>query len=322
MEWYFILLLVIAGIAALFLLIGFIAALAASNIIIKPKGINRLSFEQVRSIQTKLGGDFEAYDHAEKEPFTIDRGNGITLACEFLPAPELPEPGQPHKCLIRVHGFSQNRLISARFVPLAQAMGYSMLVYDQRGFGESTGFCSFGHHEKNDLVALVKWVRARLGEDCIIGLHGESMGAITILEALDGLDGIAYAIADSSCASVYSLVKTLTHLPAFPILSIVNLWMNLRYRISLKGIRPVDKVSRSNIPVLFFHGTADKQIPFAECPKLFTAANNPLSRMAAFEGAEHCMGHALEKERYEAIARDFVKQAEAALHSPTKTTAG
>jgi len=321
MEWYFILLLMIAGIAALGVLAGFTAALIASNIIIKPKGINRLSFEQVRGIQAKYGCDFEAYDNAKKEPFTLDRGNGVTLACEFLPAPEHASR-QRNKCLVRVHGFSQNRLISARFVPFAQAMGYSMLIYDQRGFGESGGFCGFGHYEKDDLAALVKWVRTRLGEDCIIGLHGESMGAITILEALDQLDGIAYAIADSSCSSVYSLVQTLTHLPAFPILSIVNLWMTLRYRVSLKGIRPVDKVSRSNVPILFFHGTADKQIPVTECPKLFAAANNPLSSMEVFEGAEHCMGHALEQERYEALALAFVREVEEALPVSQLTMGG
>jgi len=314
MEWYWIILLIAAGITALVFLLGLVIAVVAGNIVTKPKGIHRLSFEQVREIQTKFGGvDYEAYDRMEKEAFTIHRENGVDIACEFIPAIASSSPSEPAKCLIRVHGFSQNRLISVRFLPVFQAMGYATLIYDQRGFGDSGGFCSLGHYEKDDLAAIVDWVRERLGENTIIGLHGESLGAITILEALGSLKNIAFAIPDSSCATVYSAFTGLTHLPAFPILSIVNLWVRLRYGASLKGIRPIDKVANTDVPILFLHGTADGQILPSECPKLFAAARNPLSRMELFEGSGHCMGHAEDTERYERIEREFVRAAEQAI---------
>jgi len=317
MAWYWIVLLVIAGVAALVLLLSMGVALVASHIITKPKGINRLTFEKAREIQSGLGGvDFEAYDKMEKEAFTIHRDGGVNLACEFIPAPAgkpSASAAQPPKCLIRVHGFSQNRLISVRFLPVFRAMGYSTVIYDQRGFGESGGFCSLGYYEKHDLAAVVDWVRQRLGEDTVIGLHGESLGAITVLEALDSLDNIAFAIPDSSCTSVYSLFSGLTHLPVFPVLSIVNLWVKLRYKASLKDIRPIDKAACSDIPLLFLHGTADRQIPASESRALFAAAKHPLSRLELFEGVGHCMGHAEETERYERIIREFVGASEDAL---------
>jgi len=320
MAWYVILSLSLAGLAAFVVLVSLVIAWVASHIITKPKGINRLTVERAREIQSGLGGvDFEAYDRMEKEPFTIKRDgpkghrgrdDGIGIACELIPAPE-EFAGRQKKCLIRVHGFSQNRMISVRFIPVFRAMGYSVVLYDQRGFGESGGFCSLGYYEKHDLAAVVDWVKRRLGEDTLIGLHGESLGAITVLEALDVLDGIAFAIPDSSCATVYGLFTGLTHLPAFPVLSIVNLWVRLRYGASLKDIRPVDKVAASGVPLLFLHGTADRQILPSECPKLFAAAKNPLSRMELFEGSGHCMMHAEHTGRYEQLVREFVESAEA-----------
>jgi len=310
MAWTFILLLAIAGLAALIVLISLIIALVAAHIVTKPKGINRLTVEWSREIQTGLGSvDYDAYDQMEKEPFTITRDDGVQLACEFHPALKA-FVGQQQKCLIRVHGFSQNRMISVRFLPVFRAMGYATVIYDQRGFGESGGHCTLGHNEKHDLAAIVDWVRARLGPDTIIGLHGESLGAITILEALDVLDGIAFAIPDSGCASAYSAIKTLTHLPPFPILSIVNLWFRLRCGFALKDVRPIDKVAASDVPLLFLHGKNDGQLPYTESEKLFAAAKNPLSRLELFEGSGHCMMHAEHTERYEQIIREFTLDAE------------
>jgi len=308
MTWYFILLLAILGLAALVILVSLVIAMVAVHIVTKPKGINRLTFEWSREIQTGLGNvDYDAYDQMEKEPFTITRGD-VDIACEFIPA--LTPANKPAKCLIRVHGFSQNRMISVRSPPVFRAMGYATVIYDQRGFGESGGHCSLGYHEKHDLAAIVDWVRARLGPDTLIGLHGESLGAITILEALDLLGDIAFAVPDSGCASAYSAIQTLTHLPPFPVLSIVSLWFRLRRGFALKELRPIDKVAASDVPLLFLHGKKDGQLPYTESEKLFAAAKNPLSRLELFEGSGHCMMHAEHTERYERLVREFVLEAE------------
>ncbi len=323
MEWYIILLLAAAAIAVFVICLSVIAALVAGTIVTKPGGINHLSFEQVRRIQTELGHvDYDAYDRMEKERFVIHRDDGVEIACEFISSQMPSKAENPKKCLIYAHGFSQNRLIAVLFLPVFLAMGYSVLIYDQRGFGESGGVCSLSYFEKHDLVAIVAWVRARMGADTWIGLQGESMGAITILEALDNLQDIAFAIPDSSCACVYSGFSGLTHLPAFPILSIVNLIVKLRHKFVLKEIRPIDKVKRAQLPILFLHGTADKKIVQSECPKLFAAAQHPLSRMELFEGSDHCMGHANETERYERIVKEFVQAAEAAYSPKESITAG
>ena len=318
MEWYQTALLVAACVIAFVLVAAFVAAVVITLIITRlrhPKV--RPSHADMRQANINMGGvDFDAYDQYEKEFFTIHasgpkghRGRGADIACEFLPV-QNPGPG-PAKCLIRAHGFGVNKITSVRYVQILRELGYSAVIYDQRSFGGSTGICSLGYYERQDLAAIVAWVRARLGEDTIIGLHGESLGAITILEALELVPGIAFAIPDSCSTTVFSTFKAVTRLPAFPFLSGINLWARLRHGADLRDVRPIDRVANSDVPILFIHGTKDWPMPYTESEKLYAAAKNPLSRLELFEGVWHTGAHMMEPERYVNAVHDFVKSAEA-----------
>jgi len=315
MVWVQTALLIAACAIAFVLLAGFIAACVIIRIITglrHPKV--RPSHAWMRQANINMGGvDFDAYDRYEKEPFTIHangpkKGRGADIACEFLPAPA-PSSG-PAKCLIRVHGFGVNKITSLRYVQILREMGYSAVIYDQRSFGGSTGVCSLGYYERQDLAAIAAWVRARLGEDALIGLHGESLGAITILEGLAIVPDIAWAIPDSGATGVYDAFRMVTRLPAFPFLSAINLWARLRYKADLRDVRPIDRVAASNVPILFIHGTKDVPLPYRHSERLFAAARNPLSRLELFEGVWHTGAHMMEPERYVQAVREFVLAAE------------
>lgn len=60
--------------------------------------------------------------------------------------------------------------------------GWNVLIYDHRRHGESGGkTTSYGHYEKFDLQTVVNWLKNEVGESLILGIHGESMGAVTTL---------------------------------------------------------------------------------------------------------------------------------------------
>ena len=307
MSWLWI----AAGVIAFLATAVFVTGAVMTLIITKwrhPKV--RPSHDAMRRANIGMGGvDFEAFDSYEKEAFTLHR-DGADISCEFFPV-QNPGPG-PAKCLIRAHGFGVNKITSVRYVQILRELGYSAVIYDQRSFGGSTGICSLGYYEKFDLAAIAAWVRERLGRDTIIGLHGESMGAITILEALYIVPGIAFAIPDSGATSVYGLFTALTRLPPFPFLSGINLWARLRYGADLRDVRPIDRVAKTDVPILFMHGTNDRPIPYTQAEKLFAAAKNPLSRLELFEGVWHTGAHMEEPERYVKLVTDFVRAAEEA----------
>jgi len=306
MEWYKIALYVIAGIAALYFFAGFTAAFIMALVIKRPRGrLARPDYEQMRKICGDF--DFSEYDLMEKEEFTLSN-MGADLKCVFIPAPESGEGRK--KCIISAHGFGLNLIFSARYVSMFRALGYSAVIYDARGLGKSTGASSLGYLEKYDMKAIADWVRGRLGEDAVIGVHGESLGAITALEVLGVDPGIAFAIPDSCSTTVYKTFTDITRLPAFPFFSFLDLLSRLVYRVDMREIRPIDRVSASEVPILFICGTNDKLTPPGESEKLFAAAKNPLSRLEIFEGAWHTGAYAFDKERYEKAVGEFTAAAE------------
>jgi len=313
MAWHLVVLLVAAGLTALYLLTGFMVVLVGALIITKLKGQRiRPSYETMREANINMGGaDFDAYDSMEKEAFVI-HSHGADISCEFILAPEKPGSG-PAKCFIRAHGFSVNKITGVRYIQILQKQGYSAVNYDQRSFGASGGVCSLGYYERLDLAAIIGWVRQHLGEDTIIGLHGESLGAITVVEALGIVPGIAFAIADSCSTTVDSIYKAVTHLPVFPFLSTASLLAKLKYGVDLRDVRPIDRAAQTDVPLLFLHGTKDKPIPYREAERLFAAAKNPLSRLELFEGVWHTGAHMMEPERYEKAVTEFVQAAQKAF---------
>jgi len=201
-------------------------------------------------------------------------------------------------------------MFSARYVPMFHAMGYAVVVYDARGLGKSTGASSLGVFEKYDMAAIANWVRDRLGKNAVIGVHGESLGAITSLETLGVDPGIAFAIPDSCTTSFRGAFTGITHLPVFPFASFLNALSKLFYRADMFDIRPIDRVAATDVPILFICGTNDRPTPHTESEKLFAAAKNPLSRLELFEGAWHTGAYAHGKERYEQVVREFLRAVE------------
>jgi pimeloyl-ACP methyl ester carboxylesterase len=280
---------------------------------VKPSGPRRRGFEQVRREQHELDGfDFGPYDKEPKEAFLIPSGDA-RIAGEFIPAKN-PPPGRA-KCIIRVHGFTQNRLISVRFIRPFQDLGYAAVIYDQRCFGDSTGkCCSFGWFERQDLSAVIDWVKKRLGEDAFIAVHGESMGAITCLLALETEPRINCVVADCGASDFYRAAGEqlrMMRLPRFPILPLADLLVR-RYGFSFKDVEVTRRVAQSDTPILFVHGTADRLVPSYMSEEMYRQAKNPLSRLELFEGADHGYSYARDPRRYTRAVQDFVRAVEAA----------
>ena len=310
MEWYLIILFVLLAIGALYLLAGFIITLVLAVIVKHPMGPARPDYDRMRIICSDF--DFSVYDRMEKEEFIL-HNRGADLQCVFAPVPNANKPAGRAKCVISAHGFGLNLFFSARYIPMFHAMGYSVVIYDARGLGKSTGACSLGYLEKYDMKAIADWARNRLGKDTIIGLHGESLGAITAMETLGSDPDIVFAIPDSGTTSVYRVYKDILHLPPFPFFSFFNVLSKLFYKADMKAIRPIDRVAATDVPLLFIYGSTDKATPYKAGEELFAAAKNPLSRLELFEGAWHTGAYAHGKERYEQIVGDFVRSAEEAV---------
>jgi len=304
-----------AAIVFIYLALSLAVSLFYTSLILHPRGnLSRRTFEQVRKEQSEAGAvDYGAYDAMQKEEFTLHT-RAADISCEYLPA-VVPTGSVRPKCIIRVHGFSQNRLISVRFIKAFMDLGYHAVIYDQRCFGNSTGeACTMGYREKEDLSAVIDWVKARLGDHTFIGVHGESMGAMTALLALEHEPRIDFVVSDCGLSDLYRgtgcMIRNMTRLPSFPVLPLTRLWM--KREMDIRKIRPVDQAAKTDKPVLFLHGTGDRTVPYGMSEEMHRVCRNPLSRLELFEGADHGMSHPKEPERYEGIVREFVCAVETA----------
>lgn len=285
---------------------------------LEPSGERRRTYEQVRREQQALGGvDYAAFDALPCEEFRLPV-EGAELACTFLPAIPQCKPDTRPRCIIRVHGHSQNMQLSVRFIKAFMDIGYAALIYDHRAFGHSTGTrCSMGKQEKFDLSRVIDWVKTQMGDDYIIGLHGESMGAITAMMTL-GIDKrIDFAVADAGASCFKDAVDYLTHnmlgFSIKPLIPLAEKYMRRKYGLGFSDIRPIDAVRESEVPLLFFHSTGDMDIHYSQSEQLFSAAKNPLSRLEIFDGPAHCQSHSSDPERYERVEREFVHAVEASF---------
>ncbi len=245
-----------------------------------------------------------------REAFTLEN-EGAALSGEIIPA---PRTGERAKLVIVGHGHTVNRISSLKYARIFRELGYTVVLYDQRSFGRSTGdFCTLGEREARDLAAIAAMVKARFGEDCFLGLHGESMGAATALQALR-LIRPAFVAADCPFADTEQLIRELVrkqlHVPAGLILPLLRAEGRRRFGYDPRRVCPREAVRASSVPVCLMHGEADTLIAPAHSESILSASRNPLSRLHLFPGADHAESIVVDRERYEALLTAFVRDVE------------
>lgn len=84
-------------------------------------------------------------------------------------------------------------------------IGLNVFTFDFAGCGNSDGeYISLGVHETNDVETIIKFLRQKIGVQCI-ALWGRSMGAVTALRYASKDSELACIVIDSPFKSLKSL---------------------------------------------------------------------------------------------------------------------
>jgi uncharacterized protein len=219
--------------------------------------------ERIIAFETGTGvWDPEYLPGLPKEEVELQSPYGYKLRGWFIPAPV-----RTNKTVILVHGITRSRLTSVKYIELFRKRGCHVFVYDHRRHGESGGTSTtYGYYEKYDLKACVDWVAARTGPNPLIGLHGESMGAATVLQYAAIDNRAAFYIADCPYSDVagqlgHRLKEEYKGLPSFPVIPLVGLICRLRAGFRFKDVSSIEAIRHVETPILFIHGEADDYVP-------------------------------------------------------------
>lgn len=223
------------------------------------------------------------------------------------------EPHQTNRYVIICHGVTENKINSIKYMNLFLERGFNALIYDHRRHGESGGkTTSYGHFEKFDLKTVVDWLRLDRGPNLTLGIHGESMGAATMLLYAGMIeDGADFYIADCPFSDfreqlAYRLKAELKLSPRI-FLPVADLFIKMRQSYSLREVSPISVIDQIKKPILFIHSKKDDFILPTMTEALYQQKKGPKKLFIAENGI-HAQSLNENKEHYAKVVDEFLEE--------------
>lgn len=235
----------------------------------------------------------------QEQELSIVSGDGLKLyASEFV------QPVKTNRWVICIHGYHTiGRTSVMPYAMFWYKEGCNVLVPDNRTHGKSEGkYVGMGYLDRLDIV---QWINKIVSDhkDAQIILHGESMGAATVMmvtgETLP--PNVICAVEDCGYSSVWDEFKVqiqdMKHLPPYPLLPIASLMSKIRAGYFFGEASAVNAVARSKTPTLFIHGSADTFVPARMVFDVYGAASCP-KKLFIVPDAEHARSMFLQTDLY------------------------
>jgi pimeloyl-ACP methyl ester carboxylesterase len=175
--------------------------------------------------------------------------------------------------VVYLHGIADNRTSGLGVARRLRAEGFTVLAFDARAHGRSTGeYCTYGYYERRDVSAAIDAVGAPRAV-----LLGHSLGAATALQAAAFDDRVVAVVAASSFSDLDTIVHERAHwlrLPSFYVDAALARAGQIA-RFAPREASPLALAPRIRAPVLLLHGAADGKTPPAHSTRIAAALVAP-----------------------------------------------
>ncbi len=265
--------------------------------------------KQLMENESRIRKEADLWSRENKsEDWYLESKDDLTLHAEVYAAKT-----QTHFWAVCVHGYRGTIANTKCYGVNYYGMGYNVLLPENRTSGQSEGtYIGMGWLEKNDLEV---WVEKILSVDdqAQIVLHGESMGAATVLMASgDSLpSNVKCIVADCGYTSVWDefshVMKNAMHLPAFPLLYFSSAISRFQLGYSFKKASAKKQLEKSSTPTLFLHGEDDDFVPTFMSGLNFSSLSAP-KEVKFFPHSAHCESKFYDPDLYWKTVSTFVEK--------------
>jgi alpha/beta superfamily hydrolase len=248
------------------------------------------------------------------------RGDGVLLKGWYL-------PGDKNSVILIVHGGFQNRIDdNVDTLGLTRALvktGYSVLLFDMRGRGESEGRGLALSNIEPDIGGAVDYLKSRgyrAGDICILGFcSGAASACIFASQNSLGaliLDGCFIDVPTEVARQAESI-----GIPQF----LEGLFMPgglffSRVLYDYKLVNPIDVVHNIACPILFIHEENDEFIRYEETLKLLRSSDSPANEVWEVSDTQHSQSFRTHPKEFIERVDEFINRA--SMFLPTGDIAG
>ena len=192
----------------------------------------------------------------------------------------------------------------------AFALKHNVLLVDQRTSGDSEGnVITFGINESKDCLKWIDLVVNEFGENQKIILTGISMGAATVVTT-SGYDlpkNVVGVLADCGYSTSKDIIKkciSMMKLPPVIFYPFVKLGAKVFGQFNLEETSPLEAVKKTKLPIIFFHGDTDDFVPHYMSEELCNAKKDNC-KLITIKGAGHGLGFLVDPSLYIKSMEEF-----------------
>lgn len=223
--------------------------------------------------------------------------------------------GTNNVTVVIVHGGFQNRVDSnVNTLGLARDLnskGFSLLLFDLRGRGESEGRGLSLLNTEKDIGGAIDYLEHKGYSPQNIIIIGFCSGAASAV-IFASQENIGALVSDGCFAKKESMFEAQAALRGIPDLLvdffIPGVFLMVKLLYSYKMINPIDVIATVTCPVLFIHEERDNTIPVQDTYSLFKASANPVNEFWAVPNAEHSQGYRMFPNMYVEKISNFFKR--------------